>query len=111
MDDATFREGHVFNKFTGVPPQGALVQVFASVIAIQPGAGPIVGKAVTDGSGFYSIEVNQPDDITLVVRCGETTDGVGQVRNRPGTLRRNLYVDVGFRRRFSSCPRRAASSG
>ncbi len=98
-----FVEGYVFNKNIGVPLQGAAVTLSVLVEPSQD------FRSFSDGNGFYSFKV--PTTLGLVAlnaTCGtgERTAVSGHshlVDLREGTIRRDLYIDVGWRRTFSQC--------
>ncbi len=51
-------EGHVFNKRSGVPIEGAVVVIYENVTV-----GPVpflLGEDVTDGNGFYQVRIPTP---------------------------------------------------
>ncbi len=52
-------EGHVFNKRSGVPIEGAVVVIYENVTL-----GPIpflLGEDTTDGNGFYQVRIPTPN--------------------------------------------------
>lgn len=51
-------EGHVFNKRSGVPIEGAVVVIYENVTV-----GPVpflLGQDATDGNGFYHVRIPTP---------------------------------------------------
>jgi hypothetical protein len=94
--DETFVEGHVFNRRTGVPIEGAVVRLPDPCIpCARP---PIPLELITDENGFYSalfwgggswmtIEI----EVVCTTRHGEITGG-SESDLRPGTVRRDIYL-------------------
>lgn len=94
--DETFVEGHVFNRRTGVPIEGAVVRLPDPCIpCARP---PIWQELITDENGFYSglfwgggswmtIEI----EVVCTTRHGEITGG-SESDLRPGTVRRDIYL-------------------
>src|SRR5262245_16693096 len=66
----TWVEGHVFNKWTGVPLENVVIQV-GSYRPPLPGPGGGIPRDYTDANGFYSIEffASQPDEELLSAVC------------------------------------------
>jgi len=90
-----FIEGHVFNKFTGVPLSGAVVRVLENITV---GPLPIVlAVGVTDANGFYQFEV---DDFLGASAIIEVVCGIrkGEIRGRSsatlreGLIHRDVYL-------------------
>ncbi len=116
--DPLFVEGHVRNLRTGMPLLGAgvtLTDPLSVPIGFPPGSPlEIVGKPdITDGSGFYSIELSEEElgrgRVEISATC-KTPAGVRstdrltrRVVLRPGTIRRDLYLDAFRSRRLRSC--------
>jgi hypothetical protein len=109
----TWIEGHVFNKWTGVPLQNVVIQV-GPYRPPRPGPGGGVPRDYTDANGFYSIDVHgQQQEITLTAACfmpprpGEPLPVIKAETTallRPGTtLRRDLYIAGPRRRTFDYC--------
>lgn len=99
-----FIEGHVFNKFTGVPLSGAVVRVLENITL---GPLPIVlAVGVTDANGFYQFEVDEflGAPATIEVVCGTRKGeirGRSSAKLREGQIRRDVYL-MG-RRRLTRC--------
>lgn len=99
----SFIEGHVFSKQTGVPLQGARVSLRLPVILSQE------LRTFTDGNGFFTFEVSTELEILFISAVCRTAEGEAisgrarSIRLREGTIRRDLYIDVGPRRSFSQC--------
>ncbi len=100
-------EGHVLNKRTGVPIEGADVVIYENVTL-----GPIpflLGEDVTDGNGFYQVRIPRPPFFpvgVIEVFC-RTPDGV-VVRGASSAplqdeviRRRDIYLRTG--RRVREC--------
>ncbi len=129
LAENAFVEGSVFSKKTGVPLENAVVALYALDVVICQGIGTPcsqprprqVGKdSITDGNGFYSIEVIESEIEELagsllgrvqpVALCSkkERTRSSDPNAHRfeltPGVEIRNLYIDVGSRRSFSCDP-------
>ena len=124
-----FVEGTVFSKKTGVPLQNAVVFLNAVNPVICNAIGApcsdvsvrLIGKrAITDGNGFYSIEVSESvieelatgllGRVVAIATCSKKDRARSSDPNAhrfelmPGVVEiRNLYVDVGIRRAFDSC--------
>ena len=107
-------EGHVFNKLTGVPAEGASV-VIRGRSNVTPSGPVVLARDHTDGNGFYSLEVWDRDfdfdGYTVWVSCvlakrkrDEARSVYGQsfLRHlRSGVLRRDVYIEAGrFRQRI-----------
>jgi len=103
-DLLTTIEGHVFNKFTGVPLEGA-----AFVITIFDELGTRLGEATgySDSNGFYVAEVNVNFTVRLEVSCrtnrGVVTALVSPPRLGPEIVRRDAYLEVSRNRSFTAC--------
>ncbi len=109
-----FVEGHVRNLRTGMPLRVAVVSL-TDPLSVPVGSPPeVVGKPViTDGSGFFSIELSEEElgrgwveiSATCKTPAGvRSTDRVTErVVLRPGTIRRDLYIDAFRSRRLRSC--------
>lgn len=101
----TVVEGYVFNKWTGVPLEGARVLLgFLPPNVIVPSP---TGQFVTDSNGFYSVEVLTESLGGLAVNCFWNTgfdSSVIHLPDPPGDfLERSVYLDVPRRRGFSHC--------
>ncbi len=103
-DLLTTIEGHVFNKFTGVPLQGAVVEF---VVLDELGEVLGSGTAHTDPNGFYSFDVNVNLFVRIEVSClshrGEATSSVSPPSLGPEIVRRDAYVNGPDRRSFTTC--------
>jgi hypothetical protein len=118
----TWVEGHVFNKWTGVPLQN--VAIFLGPYpppARPPGRSDVIfippaPRAYTGASGFYSIPLTPsinvpPGEVRLTAVCftrlkeGELpfVKVESTVLLRPGTLQRDLYVAGPRRGTFDYC--------
>ena len=92
---SAFVEGHVFNKKTGRPIAGALVQVFENVTA---GPLPILlAEDVSDANGFYEVEVTEflgfGANIEVLCRTKKgAISGQGSAILREDTIRRDIYL-------------------
>ncbi|HET6416157.1 MAG TPA: hypothetical protein VFG22_07655, partial [Polyangiales bacterium] len=92
-------EGHVFSKLTGVPITSASVEVSAVGSNHEPWL--IVGRALSDGNGFYSIRINAEDvdraHLSIHASClteaglKTTNRWTSPVDLRPNPQRRDLY--------------------
>ena len=101
----TVVEGYVFNKWTGIPLEGARVVVGLSPLnAFVPSP---TGQFVTDSNGFYSVEVFTDSLGGLAVNCFWATGFASaevHLPDPPGDfVERNVYLDTPRRRRFSLC--------
>lgn len=128
--EKAYVEGYVFNKLNGVPVTSASVSIVGGLLATGTIGTPIIelilGKpAVTDGNGFYSIEINL-DEVDEASRTFEhirasclTPNGVASTNRwatrvglRPGTIRRDLYLEgLPIRRAPVHCQIRFEPSG
>jgi hypothetical protein len=103
-DVLTTIEGHVFNKFTGVPLTGAAV-----VTTVLDDHGSELGSGITytDSNGFYSIDVNVRYFVRIEVSCrtgrGVVVSSVTPPRLGPEIVRRHAYLEVPRRRSFTTC--------
>jgi hypothetical protein len=102
-------EGHVFNKRTGVPLEGAIIAVATPGLGL-PRITPESPR--TDTNGFYSIVINNDHFFDLFAICNfETENGDPRsarshaIINAFGRaeLRRDFYVDARPNRRFTKC--------
>jgi hypothetical protein len=113
--DSTTRwvEGHVFNKWTGVPLQNVVIQK-GPYRPPRPGPDGGVPLAYTDANGFYSLSFHEgePQGMVLTAVCflppreGERFPHFkveSAVHLRPGTLRRDLYIAGPRRKSFDYC--------
>ena len=112
--DPLFVEGHVRNLRTGMPLRVAVVSL-TDLLSVPLGFPPeVVGKpAITDGSGFFSIELSEEELGRGLVEISATCKTPAGVRStdrltqrvvlRPGTIRRDLYIDAFRSRRLRSC--------
>ena len=112
--DPLFVEGHVRNLQTGMPLRVAVVSL-TDTFSVPVGSPPeIVGKpALTDDSGFFSIELSEEELdrgwVEIAATC-KTATGVRRTDRlthrivlRPGTIRRDLYIDAFRSRRNRTC--------
>jgi hypothetical protein len=102
-------EGHVFNKRTGVPLEGAIIAV------ATPGLGlPIItpGSPRTDTNGFYSIVIDNDSFFDLFAICNfeAANEAPRSARSHAiinafgrAELRRDFYIDARSNRRFAKC--------
>ncbi len=110
--DSIFVEGHVLNLRTGVPLRAASVLLTDPLTGVIIGSrsypDDVVGRGLTDDSGFFSIELREvepdrgPLAISATCRTPKAVRRTDRLTNRvvlrPGTLRRDLYIDA-FRQR------------
>ena len=103
-DVLTTIEGHVFNKFTGVPLTGAVV-----VVTILDDLGSELGSGITrtDSNGLYSVDVNVRFFVRIEVSCrtgrGVVVSSVSPPRLGPEVVRRDAYLEGPLARSFSTC--------
>ncbi len=117
--EPTFLEGHVFNKRTGVPLRNAFVVIQTEIplpVADCNGCSRFLGD-LTDSNGFYSFEFSETEvdllaadrSIGITASCvvspedSRTVGFSSPLVLRPGTLRRDLYIDASRRRFFTRC--------
>jgi hypothetical protein len=62
-------EGYVFNKWTGVPLEGARMLLTFGNPEIAIGEPLPAGQLITDSNGFYSIEIQSGQLIGLSANC------------------------------------------
>lgn len=112
--ERTYIEGHVFSTFTGVPLKLATVEAIELpelITNVYPPRPPqVIARATTNSSGFYSFEVSSRLNLILMATCpaappiADLRDGTTDVKPvRPGTLRRDIYLNTGRHRTFSNC--------
>ncbi len=92
-------EGHVFNKRSGAPIEGAVVVIFENVTV-----GPIpllLGEDATDGNGFYAVRIPTPTfpigviEVFCRTRRGVVVRGESSAPLREDVIRRrNIYLDA-----------------
>ena len=97
-------EGHVFNKRSGGPIEGAVVVIYENITA-----GPIpvlLGEDATDGNGFYEVRIPTPTfPIGVIEVICRTKNGVVVRGESSAPLqedvirRRDIYLDVPRRER------------
>ncbi len=98
-------EGHVFNKQSGVPIEGAVVVIYENITL-----GPVpflLGEDVTDGNGFYQVRIPTPTfPVGVIEVFCRTPNGV--VRGTSSAplqdeviRRRDIYLET--RRRVREC--------
>jgi hypothetical protein len=118
--ESAFVEGRVFNKRSGAPLENARVSVLSGEVGITAtiGSEPFevpLGHSITDGNGFYSIEIDLADvpeiaraysSVRAECAIGDQTKSspaqTHPVRFRPETIHRDLYVG-GLGRGTSRC--------
>ena len=105
LADSIFVEGHVRDLRSGLPIRGASVSLTDPRSASTHFPPEVVGKpAITDDSGFFSIELLEEeldrDYLDISAKCA-TPRGIRQTDRfthrvvlRPGTIRRDLYINV-----------------
>jgi hypothetical protein len=99
-------EGHVFNKRSGVPIEGAVVVVYENVTA---GPVPILlAEYVTDGNGFYQVAIPTPTfpvgvvEVFCRTRVGAVVRGLSTAPLQEDVIRRrDVYLETP--RRLSEC--------
>ena len=114
LADSIFVEGHIRDLRSGVPIRGASVSLTDPRSASTHFPPETVGKAViTDDSGFFSIELLEEDlyrEVLDILASCMTRRGIRQTDRltqrvvlRPGTIRRDLYIDAFRSRRNRTC--------
>jgi hypothetical protein len=101
IQGTTFIEGHVFNKWTGVPLSGALVRVLA-----DEGPPRFLVHQLTDQNGFYHFERSWSiSQVPISVICGTDHDAIVGASEAPiwegAIFRRDIYLDAP--RRLKRC--------
>ena len=99
-------EGHVFNKRSGVPIEGAVVVIYENVTS---GPVPILlAEDVTDGNGFYQVRIPTPTfpvgvvEVFCRTRNGVVLRGASSAPLQDSVIRRrDIYL--GTRRRVREC--------
>lgn len=108
--ERAYVEGYVYNKLTGVPVTAATVSLtdLSSIVAVgmQPPVATVVRSTLSDGNGFYSIEVDlEPlgrsslvtNDLAATCHTRNGTSRTNRwstrVHLRPGTIRRDLFIE------------------
>ena len=99
-------EGHVFNKRSGVPIEGAVVVIYENVTF---GPVPILlGEDTTDGNGFYQVRIPTPTFPVGVVEVfcrtpnGVVVRGISSAPLRDEVIRRrDIYLETP--RRLRKC--------
>ena len=99
-------EGHVFNKRSGVPIEGAVVVIYENVTL-----GPIpllLGEDTADANGFYEVRIPTPTfPVGVIEVFCRTPDGVVARGISSAPLqdevirRRDIYLET--RRRIRTC--------
>ena len=114
LADSIFVEGHVRDLRSGVPIRGASVSLADPRSASTHFPPEVVGKVVvTDDSGFFGSELREEElyreYLDIFARC-ITRRGIRQTDRlthrvvlRPGTVRRDLYIDAFRSRRNRTC--------
>ncbi len=92
-------EGHVFNKRSGVPIEGAIVVIYENVTF-----GPVpflLAEDVTDGNGFYQMRIATPTvpvgviEVFCRTRHGEVLRGVSSAPLQGDVIRRrDIYLEA-----------------
>jgi hypothetical protein len=104
-------EGYVFNKWTGVPLEGARMLLTFGNPEIAIGEPLPAGQLITDSNGFYSIEIQSGQLIGLSANCffqkrGESRGASVSIhlpRPAEGLIERNAYLEVPRSRLFKTC--------
>jgi hypothetical protein len=99
-------EGHVFDKRSGVPIEGAVVVIYENVTV---GPVPIVlGEGATDENGFYAVKIPTPTfpvgviEIFCETQRGVVVRGASSAPLQDGVIRRrDIYLET--RRRVREC--------
>ncbi|MEE8164813.1 MAG: hypothetical protein V3T64_04530 [Myxococcota bacterium] len=99
-------EGHVFNKRSGVPIEGAVVVIYENVTL---GPAPfLLGEDATDGNGFYQVRIATPTfpvgviEVFCRTRRGEVLHGVSSAPLQGDVIRRrDVYLET--QRRVRAC--------
>ena len=99
-------EGHVFNKRSGVPIEGAVVVIYENVTF---GPVPILlGEDATDGNGFYQVRIQTPTFPVGVIEVfcrtpkGVVVRGISSAPVQDDVIRRrDIYLEA--RRRVREC--------
>ncbi len=99
-------EGHVFNKRSGVPIEGAVVVIYENVTL-----GPVpfsLGEDATDGNGFYHVRIPTPTFPVGVIEVfcrtpnGVVVRGISSAPLQDEVIRRrDIYLET--RRRVREC--------
>lgn len=92
-------EGHVFNKRSGAPIEGAIVLISENVTA---GPVPILlAESVTDGNGFYQVRIPTPTfpvgviDVFCRTENGFVVRGASSAPLQDGVIRRrDIYLET-----------------
>ncbi len=92
-------EGHVFNKRSGAPIEGAVVVIYENVTL-----GPIpflLGEDASDGNGFYEVRIPTPTfpvgviEVFCRTRRGVVVRGESSAPLQEDVIRRrNIYLDA-----------------
>ena len=105
LAQTAYLEGHVFNKRSGVPIEGASVLIYENV---SHGPVPILlANTFTDGNGFYEAEVASDLRFSAIhVFCrtpgGVVVRGSSRAPLQEGVIRRrDVYLEVP--RRLKEC--------
>ena len=98
-------EGHVFNKRSGVPIEGAVVVIYENVTL---GPVPILlADELTDGNGFYQAGVTTTFPVGIIevfcrTRNGAVVRGASSAPLQDGVIRRrDIYLETP--RRLRKC--------
>jgi hypothetical protein len=96
-----YLEGHVFNKRSGIPIEGAVVVIYENVTS-----GPLavlLAEDVTDGNGFYEASVTTTFPVGVIeVFCrtprGVVVRGVSSAPLQDDVIRRrDIYLQLPWR--------------
>jgi hypothetical protein len=105
LAQTAYLEGHVFNKRSGIPIEGAVVVIYENVTA---GPVPILlAEDVTDGNGFYQVSITTTFPVGVIEVFCRTPRGV-VVRGASSAplqddvvRRRDIYLEIS--RRVHEC--------
>ena len=92
-------EGHVFNKRSGVPIEGAVVVIYENVTF---GPVPILlGEDTADGNGFYQVRIPTPTfpvgviEVFCRISNGVLVGGISSAPLRDEVIRRrDIYLET-----------------
>ena len=98
LAQTSYLEGHVFNKRSGIPIEGAVVVIYENVTL---GPVPILlSEDVTDGNGFYQTSVTTTFPVGVIEVFCRTPRGVvvGGASSAPlqddMIRRRDIYLEI-----------------
>ncbi len=105
LAQTAYLEGHVFNKRSGIPIEGAVVVIYENVTS---GPLPILlAEDVTDANGFYQATVTTTFPIGVIevfcrTRRGSVVRGASSAPLQDNVVRRrDVYLKI--RRRVHEC--------